>query len=160
MVNIVAGGVKRKEVPLPLHVAQQQAYGIAQQQSAAYDKDSIVEEDPSDQSVACSQCLEDAYGGCALQYEDEQSADNGEAAYAGHEAEDYPDVEVEQLEPVEDGTVELADAIDGIVASVAVWNIRLEASHLVGYVLGAVEVSDGYLECGTREAVPAVEAVD
>ena len=145
MVDIVAGSVEGEEVPLPLHIAQKQSQHVAQQQSATYDEHAVVEEHPPYKSVAGSQGLEDAYGGSALQYEYEQAADDGEAAYAGHEAEDYPDVEVEQLEPVEDGTVELTHAIDGIVASVAVRGVRLEACYLVGNVLGAVEVSDGYL---------------
>ena len=92
--------------------------------------------------VACAQGLQYSNHAGALKDDDEQSADHGEACHADHQHKNYPDVEVEQVEPREYLRIAFLDGERGIHIALAVLLAVDVVDEFVGHQVKFREVLD------------------
>ena len=159
--HVVVGRVKAHPAERGLQADKAKAYDVAHDQAPHDDEHGQVDKRRADRRVVGAECFEQADCRRPFKYDDEQPADHRHAGHADHEQQDYPHVDVEQAEPVEDIGIEAFDRegrarrthgvsglLDGlgqggvdVVYPVVVVDLHFEAANLVG--APAVEGGDG-----------------
>ena len=120
---------------------------VAPEQAAADDEDREPEERAPDGGVACAEGFQHTNHLRALKNDNEQAADHRKARQCHHQREDNPNVDVEQVEPLEDGGVELVDGDGGkrVALTVEASFLQEGVDDVVVGLLQLVEVVDQQL---------------
>ncbi len=156
-VDVVAGGVEADDARLLLQHDETDADDVAPEQSATDDEDGKPQEGVADARVAHAQSFEDADGLGALEDDDEQSADHGDACHTDHEREDDPHVDIEQREPREDVGMGFVDGLRGKGLAIFVEPAVDVVDDPVGCSVQLCEVADCHLHTARLVLLPAVQ---
>ena len=155
--DIIGRGVELDHAGIALQQKQPQGDGVAQQQSATDDEHGKPKEHVADGLVARTEGFEHAYHGGALQYYNKEARHHGDSCHRQHQREDNPDIEVEQIEPLENLRINLLDGLGGIGSSIAVHGAVDAVDEERLGIIDATEIGDGDLGTRCLVGLPAVE---